>query len=363
MALELSRDVVNLFVDAPPFEARAGALSAAFDRVLAGNEVTRLHVAGDYDADRGLLAGRLPHRRGARGAAGAGRPRGGVHARAGGTRPGPRGPVRGRRRRRGLPAAAGSADPGHRVHRGAGPGRPESRPGRAATSYTAFAAARDGFDRRAWLTGNTEWLVQAVHQGEVTAARAWATAATQVSVQLAGVLANAPWPELQIPDLGAFFDALDAEPLTAAVVVTPEPELEPEPEPAATEEAAADELPEPLTFEDDPLGEMESLIGLESVKDAVRRMVAETKADLAPQGARPAGARAGPAHGVRRQARYREDDGGPVAQPDLQGAGHPRQGARGRGRPVRPGRRRGRQHRADDRRQVPRGDRRRAVHR
>ena len=48
-ALQLSRDVVNLFVDAPPMAARAQALTAAFDRVLADREVTRMHAAADYE--------------------------------------------------------------------------------------------------------------------------------------------------------------------------------------------------------------------------------------------------------------------------------------------------------------------------
>ena len=39
-------------------------------------------------------------------------------------------------------------------------------------------------------------------------------------------------------------------------------------------------LPKPVDFSDDPLAELDSLIGLESVKDSVRRMVAEVKTNL-----------------------------------------------------------------------------------
>ena len=48
-ALHLSRDVVSLFVDAPPMATRARALTNAFDRVLADREVTRMHTAADYE--------------------------------------------------------------------------------------------------------------------------------------------------------------------------------------------------------------------------------------------------------------------------------------------------------------------------
>ena len=48
-ALQLSRNVVGMFVDAPPMAARATALAAAFDRVLADRELTDLHVTGEYD--------------------------------------------------------------------------------------------------------------------------------------------------------------------------------------------------------------------------------------------------------------------------------------------------------------------------
>ena len=48
-ALQLSRDVVSLFVDAPPMATRARALTTAFDRVLADREVTRMHAPADYE--------------------------------------------------------------------------------------------------------------------------------------------------------------------------------------------------------------------------------------------------------------------------------------------------------------------------
>jgi len=48
-ALRISRDVISLFIDAPPMATRARALTTAFDRVLADRETTRLHTTGAYE--------------------------------------------------------------------------------------------------------------------------------------------------------------------------------------------------------------------------------------------------------------------------------------------------------------------------
>jgi AAA+ superfamily predicted ATPase len=224
----------------------------------------------------------------------------------------------------------------------------------------ALAELRDGFDPQAWLDRNTEWLDRAVAQGQQVLARSWAAAATRVSVHLAGVLENGPWPEPEVPDLGAFFQSLDrqrssradagaasgttdrsatATPITLAwgtdqaergadqheaaaegVPGTPTSEvrdaavdgvresaanavresatgdlpgpagddLPAQDAPVAATDAAATGVPDgaeqpallqPVAASDDggPLGELEALVGLESVKESVRRMVAEIK--------------------------------------------------------------------------------------
>jgi SpoVK/Ycf46/Vps4 family AAA+-type ATPase len=91
-----------------------------------------------------------------------------------------------------------------------------------------------------------------------------------VSVHLAGVLENGPWPEPEVPDLDAFFQLLERE---------PEPATEAAPAAANGARPEADEpaVPKPVASSDGALVELEALIGLESVKDAVRRMVAEIK--------------------------------------------------------------------------------------
>jgi AAA+ superfamily predicted ATPase len=348
-ALLMSRDVVSLFVDAPPMAARARALTTAFDRVLADREVTRMHMAADYDTIAQFWATA----------------------------------VLSDDERAVLPELAGptsalqySLSTLRDAHAKLSTAIPDDEAGDFAQLLArlilatglsgqppavgqilgvagwdvenALADLRGGFDPHAWLARNTEWLARAVRQEQQVLARSWAAAATRVSVHLAGVLADAPWPEPQVPDLAAFFRLLDrerwpvvdaradsgtadqpasttsllgawgsiqaeepADPLPEAAVEsvpeakptvesTPEPQLAVEavPEPAVDVPAVAatdvrlkpvdaavpetDKLavPKPVDFGDDALAELDSLIGLESVKDAVHRMVAETKTNL-----------------------------------------------------------------------------------
>jgi AAA+ superfamily predicted ATPase len=323
-ALQLSRDVVSLFVDAPPMAARARALTSAYDRVLADREATRMHVAADYetiaqfwrtsvlsDAERAVLpelAGTasalqysLDTLRDAHSKLSA------VVAdddaldfsqllarliRATGLS--------------GQPAAVGQ------ILGGAG-----------WDVEHALADLRGGFEPHVWLSRNTEWLAKAIAEDQQGLARYWAAAATRVSVHLAGVLEKGPWPDPEVPDLGAFFQLLErdglapeqAESQASAVPMlavgndqasTPaDPTLVPvavpvvEDVPAPAIKAAPAALPvaalpvaalpvtvEPVAVEPasgEPvavvgaLAELEALIGLETVKEAVRRTVAEIK--------------------------------------------------------------------------------------
>jgi SpoVK/Ycf46/Vps4 family AAA+-type ATPase len=83
-----------------------------------------------------------------------------------------------------------------------------------------------------------------------------------------------------VPDLTAFFRLLDQERRPAPVAkVVPLKVAAPVVEPAEPAVEPA-EPPAPVDYSDDPLAELDSLIGLESVKDAVRKMVAEIKTNL-----------------------------------------------------------------------------------
>ncbi|TCN34446.1 ATPase family protein associated with various cellular activities (AAA) [Kribbella sp. VKM Ac-2500] len=339
-ALQLSRDVVSLFVDAPPMAARAQALTAAYDRVLADREATRMHVAADYetivqfwrtavlgDAERAVLPELAGSSAALRYSLDTLRD---AHAK--------------------LSAASADDDTRDfaqllaRLIRATGlDGQPAAVGqilGVAGWDVEhSLADLRGGFDRDAWLTRNTEWLARAIAEDQQVLARSWAAAATRVSVHLAGVLVHGPWPEPEVPDLGAFFQLLDRErfapvdaPLTStaeraapafrstgavsggteqSAVATPlklawssdqvagSADPLPDAEPAvddvlepATEAApvaapvaatgdrpAADEsaVPKPVVPRDGALAELEALVGLESVKESVRRMVAEIK--------------------------------------------------------------------------------------
>ncbi|MEU4395386.1 AAA family ATPase [Kribbella sp. NPDC023855] len=294
-ALQLSRDVVSMFVGAEPMAVRAQALTAAFDRVLGDREAVRMHTAADYDtilqfwrtavlsdAERAVL----PELGGATAA---------LHY-----------SLESLRDAHAKLSAVLADDDGldfarllARLIRATGlSGQPAAVGqilGVAGWDVEhALADLRGAFDTQVWLKRNTEWLARAIGQDQQVLARAWAAAATRVSVHLAGVLEKGPWPEPEVPDLGAFFQLLNRERLAPAettetveptVITLPElhpaAETQPTPEPAVetTPEPVPDEpeLPEPVTPVDDALAELESLIGLESIKEAVRRMVAEIK--------------------------------------------------------------------------------------
>jgi len=119
-------------------------------------------------------------------------------------------------------------------------------------------------------------------------------AAARVGVHLSGVLAKGPWPEAEVPDLTTLFRMLDRERWSiienaaaadqeaslSAAWKTVKDDEEPKARPSSSGGTLDDPMPEVVDFSDDPLAELDSLIGLESVKDAVRRMVAEVKTNL-----------------------------------------------------------------------------------
>jgi AAA+ superfamily predicted ATPase len=326
-ALKLSRDVVSLFVDAPPMATRARALTTAFDRVLADREVNRMHAGADYetiaqfwrtaalsDSERAVLPELAGPASALRYSLDTLRD---AHAKLLMAIPDDHAGDFAQLLARLILASGLDSFP---------PAVGQILGGTGWDVLNALADIKDRFDPHAWLARNTEWLGGAVRHDHQVLARSWAAAATRVSVHLAGVLAGAPWPEPEVPDLGAFFRLLDRQrwravddragepvaevapdpvvevaPEPVAIVapdpvamvapdsvdeVVPEPLAEGTPEPTPVAETRlppeSDELPvpAPVDYGDEPIAELDSLIGLESVKDAVRRMVAEVKTNL-----------------------------------------------------------------------------------
>ncbi|TCC21314.1 AAA family ATPase [Kribbella sindirgiensis] len=293
-ALQLSRNVAALFVDAPPMAARATALTAAFDRVLANRDLTELHVTGEYDdiakywrtealtdAERAVLPELAGPTAALRYSLNAVRD---THARmlmlspdeyagdfaqvlaelilATGLRGIPQ------------PVAKILGDSAIDVHK-------------------ALQEIDPTFSLQTWHGHVNQWMSRAIRNGQAPLARSWGAAAVRVGVHLSGVLNRAPWPEPEVPDLTTLFRMLDRERWSALenqAAANQEASLSAAWKDVKQEEAenageaeggTLDEpLPKPLDFSDNPLAELDSLIGLESVKDAVRRMVAEVKTNL-----------------------------------------------------------------------------------
>ncbi|MFF1816457.1 AAA family ATPase [Kribbella sp. NPDC058245] len=281
-AVEVSRDVVAMFVDAPPLAARAKALTAAFDRVLADREAIHIHMTADYPTivqywrTTALTAAELavlPELAGPNAALKYSlNSLRDAHAK--------------------LLMTIPDEDAGDFAQLMAGmilAGRLTNLPpgvaqilGPAAHDVEkAFASARTGFRPQAWLNTNTEWLARAVRHDQRAAARAWAAAATRVSVHLSGALGDAPWPDPLIPDLDALFRLLDRDRRPTAAVEQKETSLSSawDNVQGTPKEQKPVELG-PVDFTNDPLAELDSLVGLESVKDSVRKMVAEVKTNL-----------------------------------------------------------------------------------
>lgn len=162
-----------------------------------------------------------------------------------------------------------------------------------------FERLRDGFDAEDWLGDNRGWLARAMVTGEVDAVRLWLAMATQVSQLTVGL------PDFKrsttCPD--RFGHYTDVKSIFQAPTRVVNPLAERLAERAARRRAAASERgdrseptagerlalradgtadlepPIPEVEIGDPLAELDELIGLEQVKEQVRRLVAELKAE------------------------------------------------------------------------------------
>lgn len=155
---------------------------------------------------------------------------------------------------------------------------------------------RDGFDGNDWIGDTRGWLARAMLAGEVDAARLWLAMATSVAGQLTNLGNNGAGSTF--PDRPGYLEDLRSIFRPAPVVrnplvdrlrpVTPTTRTGAPPEAGGEGERlrmregddvpGGDGAPTPVEI-GDPLGELERLVGLAAVKDQVRRLVAEVKAE------------------------------------------------------------------------------------
>ena len=161
----------------------------------------------------------------------------------------------------------------------------------------AFERLKPGFDRDDWMNDNRGWLARGMVNGEIDAVRLWMGMGTQVSELVAGLPSFAkstscPSRTGYLDDLTGIFKApptvvnpmaqklleqrRNAKPAaTAGTTVTPDGVR-------LSATADGDEVPDlavPEVEIGDPMAELEQLIGLAPVKEQVKRLVAELKAE------------------------------------------------------------------------------------
>jgi|tagenome__1003787_1003787.scaffolds.fasta_scaffold20981080_5 hypothetical protein len=161
----------------------------------------------------------------------------------------------------------------------------------------AFERLKPGFDGQDWMSDNRGWLARGMVTGEIDAVRLWLAMATQVAELVAGLPSffrstSCPSRTGYLDDLTGVFrappvavnpmakklldDHRNQHPLVpAGATVTPDGVRL-----ASTE--AGDGVPDlavPEVEIGDPMAELEALVGLAPVKDQVRRLVAELKAE------------------------------------------------------------------------------------
>ncbi|WP_375424083.1 AAA family ATPase [uncultured Friedmanniella sp.] len=172
---------------------------------------------------------------------------------------------------------------------------------RFAEIEAAFEARQHGFDAIEWLQSNRGWLTRALLSGEIDACRAWLAMAAQVSRVVAG-LPGPPTPSAAPDTIGFVTDVEElftfrrtvnpmvrSFPETSRVVVRAEPPVRARVLRALGSEAEDEEPEDDATVPEveigDPQGELAELVGLAPIKEQVRRLVAEAKADQLRQNA------------------------------------------------------------------------------
>ena len=156
----------------------------------------------------------------------------------------------------------------------------------------AFEVRQHGFDGAEWLQANRGWLARALLSGEIDACRAWLAMAAQVSRVVAG-LPGPPTPSAAPDTIGFVTDVEElftfkpaANPMVRSFgsgPAVPAPRATLRVPRALGSEPEEDELDEDTGIPEveigDPQGELAALVGLAPIKEQVRRLVAEARAD------------------------------------------------------------------------------------
>ncbi len=163
---------------------------------------------------------------------------------------------------------------------------------------TAFAERSPGFDAGAWLQQNRGWLARGMLAGEIDSCRAWLAMAAQVSRVVAG-LPGPPTPSSAPDTIGfvtdveeLFTERRGTNPLVKMLsdlgaqrnAATPQPEVAgssrvPRALGSADEEDEESDSTVPVVEIGDPQAELAELVGLAPVKQQVKRLIAEARAD------------------------------------------------------------------------------------
>ncbi|HRD63347.1 MAG TPA: AAA family ATPase [Nocardioides sp.] len=158
----------------------------------------------------------------------------------------------------------------------------------------AFERLRPGFDGPDWMSDNRGWLARGMVNGEIDAVRLWLGMGTQVAELLAGLPSFAK--STSCPSRIGYLDDLTSVFRAPPVFVNPMAAklLEDRARrPATGAGGTADGVRQPATEGDegvpdlavpeveigDPMAELEELVGLAPVKEQVRRLVAELRAE------------------------------------------------------------------------------------
>jgi hypothetical protein len=288
-ALELTLDCVAVFADVPPYAARAAAFTTMLRRVLDDPELRALHETGPWEVVAATWRERVCTEQDAQ------------HF------------SEGRGWTSQLVWSLSGLDAAHQVLSGVvSRAQPleeliasmalhdsvDELPAALAAALgaerfglvdAALERLRPGFDGTDWLADNRGWLARGMVNGEIDAARLWMAMATQVAALVAGLptfaaSSSCPSRTGYLDDLTSLFTAPPTvvNPMAQRLLASRRPAAPPVGVRLPAAEGGPSGVPD-LAVPDveigDPMAELEQLVGLAPVKEQVRLLVAEVKAE------------------------------------------------------------------------------------